>query len=147
MRILLITLNYLPESTSIGPYSADLAQSLQARGHAVQVLTAFPLAPQWRIWDGYRGKLFMRETINGVPVLRTWIYIPAHPKKPIQRILFDLSYALTALVGGMCAGRAELIIAVSPPLQLGLTAWLLGVVKRAPFFFYIQDLVPEAAVL
>ena len=147
VRILLITLNYLPESTSIGPYSADLAQYLQARGHMVQVLTAFPLAPQWRIWDGYRGKRWMRETINGVPVLHTWIYMPAHPKKSIQRILFDLSYALTAFVGGMFAGRPDLIVAVSPPLQLGLTAWLLGVVKRAPFFFHVQDLVPDAAVL
>ncbi len=147
MRVLLITLNYFPESTSIGPYSADLAQYLQTCGHTVQVLTAFPLAPQWRIWDGYRGKLWMRETINGVAVLRTWIYMPEHPKKSIQRILFDLSYSLTSLIGGIFTGRADLIIAVSPPLQLGLTAWLLGLIKRAPFFFYIQDLVPDAAVL
>lgn len=147
MRVLLITLNYLPESTSIGPYSADLAQYLNKCGHTVQVLTAFPLAPQWRIWDGYRGKLWMREMINGVAVLRTWIYMPAHPKKSIQRILFDLSYTFTALVGGMFAGHADLIIAVSPPLQLGLTAWLLGLIKCAPFFFYVQDLVPDAAVL
>jgi colanic acid biosynthesis glycosyl transferase WcaI len=147
MRVLLITLNYLPESTSIGPYSADLAQYLRARGHQVQVLTSFPLAPQWHIWEGYRGKAWMRQVINGVPVLRTWIYIPAQPKKSIQRILFDLSYALTALLGGLFAGRADLIVAVSPPLQLGLTAWLLSSVKRAPFFLHIQDLVPDAAVL
>jgi len=147
MRILLITLNYLPESTSIGPYSADLAQHLQTRGHVVKVLTSFPLAPQWHIWEGYRGKLWMHETVNGVPILRTWVYLPAHPKKPFQRILFDFSYSLTALVGGMFTGHTDLIVTVSPPLQLGLTAWLLGFVKRAPFFFYIQDLVPDAAVL
>ena len=147
MRILLITLNYLPESTSIGPFSADLAQSLQTRGHTVQVLTSFPLAPQWRIWDGYRGKGWLRETINGVPVLRTWIYVPRKPKQALQRILFDLSYTVSAFLGGLFTGNADLIVAVSPPLQLGLTAWLLGIVKRAPFFFYIQDLVPDAAVM
>jgi colanic acid biosynthesis glycosyl transferase WcaI len=147
MRILLISLNYLPESTSIGPYSADLAQYLYARGHRVQVVTAFPLAPQWRIWDGYCGKWFMREMINGVPVMRTWIYMPAQPKKSVQRILFDSSYAFTSLLGGLFSGRTDLIVAVSPPLQLGLTAWVLSAIKQAPFFFHIQDLVPDAAVV
>ncbi len=147
MRILIVSLNYLPESTSIGPYSAGLAEHLRARGHEVKVLTSFPLAPQWRIWDGYRGRWFMRETIGGVPVLRSWIYVPSKPKSALQRILFDVSYSVTALLAGLFAGRADLIVAVSPPLQLGLTAWLLAKAKRVPFFFHIQDLVPDAAVV
>ena len=32
MRLLIVGLNYLPESTSIGPYTADLAEYLHARG-------------------------------------------------------------------------------------------------------------------
>ena len=35
---------------------------------------------------------------------------------------------------------------VSPPLLLGAAAWLVGVFKRAPFVFHVQDLQPDAAV-
>jgi colanic acid biosynthesis glycosyl transferase WcaI len=146
MRILLIGLNYLPESTSIGPYTADLAEYMQARGHRVRVVTGFPMAPQWRVWDGYRGRLFQRETINGVPVLRTWLYVPQHPRSALQRILFDISFALTAFVGGIFSGACDLVVVISPPLQLGLSGWLLGRLKHAPCFIHLQDLVPDAAI-
>ena len=146
MRFLIFGFNYLPESVSIGPYTADLAECLQQRGHHVQVIAGFPIAPQWRIWDGYRGRWFMRETINGVPVLRTWTYVPSQPKRTINRILFDTSFALSSLLGGLAAGTADLIVVISPPLQLGLTGWLLGLLRGAEFFFHIQDLVPDAAI-
>ena len=146
MRVLLIGLNYLPESTSIGPYTADLAEYLVKCGHQVQVVTGFPMAPQWRVWDGYRNRWFMRETINLVLVLRTFLYVPARPKKALNRILFDMSFAISSFLAGLTIGRVDIIVIVSPPLQLGLTGWVLGILKRAPFFFHIQDLVPDAAV-
>lgn len=146
MRVLILGLNYLPESTSIGPYTADLAEYLQEAGHQVNVVTGFPMAPQWKIWEGYRGRWFKREKINGVAVQRTYLYVPKQPRKALSRILFDLSFTLSALVGGLFAGPCDLVIAVSPPLQLGLTGWLLSRLKGAKFFFHIQDLVPDAAV-
>jgi colanic acid biosynthesis glycosyl transferase WcaI len=146
MRFLLIGLNYLPESTSIGPYTADLAEHLQSSGHQVQVLTGFPLAPQWRIWDGYRGRWFMRESINGVPVCRTYLYVPAQPGKALKRILSDMSFAISALLGGLAADGCDVIVAISPPLQLGVTAWCLSLLRRAALFVHIKDLVPDAAI-
>jgi len=147
MRLLIVGLNYLPESTSIGPYTADLAEYMQQRGHAVQVVTAFPMAPQWRIWDGYRGKRCLREQINGVPVLRTYVYVPKDPSRALRRILFDTSFAVSSFFGGMAAGPLDLVVVISPPLQLGLTGWLLGKLRGAPLFFHIKDLVPDAAVV
>lgn len=145
MRILILGLNYLPESTSIGPYTADLAQYLHDASHEVRVVTGFPLAPQWRVWEGYRHKIFMHEVVKNVPVLRTFLYVPKQPNKTLKRILFDMSFALSSFFGGMMSGPCDIIVAVSPPLQLGLTAWLLGLFKHAQFFFHIQDLIPGAA--
>lgn len=146
MRFLILGLNYIPESTSIGPYTADLAEHLHAAGHEVRVVAGFPMAPQWRVWEGYRGRWFMREELGGVSVLRAFLYVPADPKRTLNRILFDCSFAFSALLGGIFQGPADLIVAVSPPLQLGVTAWLLGRIKRAPFFLYVQDLVSDAAI-
>ena len=146
MRILIIGLNYLPESVSIGPYTADLAEYLTQKGHHVQVITSFPLAPQWRIWEEYRDKLIMRESINGVPVLRTYVFVPSRPQVTFNRVLFDISFSLSAFLGGLSSGRCHLIIVVSPPLQLGISGWILSRLKGAKLFFHINDLVPEAAL-
>jgi len=146
MRCLILGLNYLPETTSIGPYTADLAEHLQQQGHTVQVVTGFPVAPYFRIWEGYRGRTHMRERINGVDVLRTYLYVPEHPGRARNRVLFDSSFALSSMIGGLISGPIDVVVAISPPLQLGLTAWALARIKRAKVFLQIQDLVPDAAI-
>ncbi len=146
MRILVLGMNYLPESASIGPYTADLAEFLVKRGHDVQVVTSFPMAPQWRIWDGYRGEWWRREVINGVRVLRTYVYVPADPRRALKRVLYDLSFSASGLAGALASGGADVVLAISPPLQLGVTAWIASLFKRAPVCLHLQDLVPDAAV-
>jgi colanic acid biosynthesis glycosyl transferase WcaI len=146
LRFLILGLNYSPESTSIGPYTADLAAYLRELGHEVRVITGFPMAPQWKVWEGYAGKWFMREAIHGVPVLRTYLYVPRRPGRAINRILFDTSFAVSALLGGLTMGRCDLVIVVSPPLQTGLSGWLLGRLRGAGLFLHIQDLMPDIAV-
>jgi len=146
MRILVLGMNYLPELASIGPYTADLAQYLVSRGHEVQVVTSFPMAPQWRIWDGYRGQWWRRETINGVKVLRTYVFVPADPRRALKRVLYDMSFSLSSILGALMSGPCDVVLAISPPLQLGVSATIVGMLKRARVFFHIQDLVPDAAV-
>ncbi len=146
MKTLILGLNYLPESTSIGPYTADLAEYLKASGHDVRVITGFPTAPQWKVWDGYEGKRFMRETVNGVTVVRTWLYVPKNPRKTLQRILFDCSFALSAFFGAVTSWRPDAVVVISPPLQLAVTAFLIASLSRAKVFLQIKDLVPDAAI-
>ena len=146
MRVLIIGLNYLPETTSIGPYTADLAEHLHNSGHQVQVVTGFPVAPYFRVWDAYRGRRFMRETINGVPVLRTYMWVPDRPGRALNRVAFDSSFAVSSLIGSLSGGPADVIVAVSPPLQVGLVALMLARMKRAKLLLQIKDLVPDAAI-
>jgi colanic acid biosynthesis glycosyl transferase WcaI len=146
VRVLILGLNYLPESTSIGPYTSDLAESLLAAGHSVEVVTGFPMAPQWRIWEGYRGKWFSREVVNGVPIRRCYLYVPKEPRRTVNRVLFDTSFAVSSFLAALTTGRCDLVLSVSPPLQAGLTGSLVSKLKRAPLFVHVQDLVPDAAV-
>lgn len=146
MRILIIGLNYLPESTSIGPYTADLAEHLQRSGHHVQVVTGFPVAPHFRVWDGYRGRRFMREMINGIPVIRTYLWVPDNPGRAINRVGFDMSFAISSMLGGLLSGPVDVIVAISPPLQVGLAALALARLKKAKVLLQIKDLVPDAAI-
>jgi colanic acid biosynthesis glycosyl transferase WcaI len=147
MRILLVGINYSPEVTGIGPYNTELAEHLAAAGHDVNVLTAFPWYPQWRIEPAYRGKRpFLVERINGVRVVRSPILLPAARQTAFRRIVFDSSFALTALAASAGIGRLDAVICVSPPLQLGPAAWLIARTRRARFIVHLQDIVPDAAL-
>ena len=52
MRVLIVGINYSPELTGIGPYTAGLAEHLAARGDEVTVITGLPHYPDWRIAAG-----------------------------------------------------------------------------------------------
>src|SRR5262249_16944681 len=43
-------------------------------------------------------------------------------------------------------GRADGVLAMSPPLTLGLTGRAIATARRAPLVFNIQDVFPDAAV-
>jgi colanic acid biosynthesis glycosyl transferase WcaI len=57
------------------------------------------------------------------------------------------------VVAGLKAGRVrgikdhvDAVIAMSPPLTLGLSGWLIAKGRRAPLVFNIQDVFPDAAI-
>jgi len=145
MNILVMGMNYAPEKTAIGPFTSCLSEYLAQVGHEVTVVTAFPHYPEWRIHDEYRGKVFLRERINGIAVYRSYVYVPSK-LNTLQRIAYDSSFSLSAFVSGLLVWEVDVIVCISPPLQLGLMAYILGKIKGAPFLFHIQDLLPDAAV-
>src|SRR5262249_28050835 len=55
-------------------------------------------------------------------------------------------FAFASLARLLFLPRPDVFIIVSPPLMLGIAAWLLTRFKPAPFIFHVQDLQPDAAV-
>ncbi|MFM2183506.1 MAG: hypothetical protein RJB61_1800, partial [Actinomycetota bacterium] len=55
---------------------------------------------------------------------------------------FSVLAGLAALPGPRC----DAVIAMSPPLTMGLTGWAAHLVRRGPLVFNIQDVFPDAAV-
>jgi colanic acid biosynthesis glycosyl transferase WcaI len=111
----------------------------------VSVVTAFPNHPERLVFDGYRGRLFMRERMDGVEVVRTYIY--ASPNEGmLSRTLNYGSFCATAAIGGLFAPKPDVIYCVMPPMPLGVSAEFLGFAKRAPVVVNIQDVYPDIAV-
>jgi colanic acid biosynthesis glycosyl transferase WcaI len=110
------------------------------------MLTAFPHHGKGRVYEGYRGKLFQRETIDGVKVIRTWVY--ATPRKTLlPRILTFSSFCISSLIFGLfVVKRPDVIYCSIPPLPLGVTGIILARVKRTRTVLSIQDIFPLAAV-
>lgn len=79
MKILIYGINYAPELSGTGRYTAEMAEALAAAGHTVEVVCAPPYYPAWRVADGYAGARYARETRSGVRVSRAPLWVPARP--------------------------------------------------------------------
>lgn len=145
MHILIMGQHYAPEEVSGAALARELAEGLLARGHQVTFVTAAPSYPQGRVFDGYRNVFLGREILNGVRVIRVWSYIS--PSKSFwARVLNYGTFSLMALIGGLAAGRVDVMMSASPPLPLGLSAWLVSRIRRIPWLLRVEDLYPETAV-
>ena len=140
MKILILTQNYIPEPD---PKMHILGKGLVEHGHKVTVITGFPNYPQGKIYQGYRQKLFQREKIDGVKVIRLPLY-PDRSRSVIKRSLNYLSFPLSATtLGPFLCGKVDIMMVYHPPITLGIPAWIISFMKKVPFVFEIQDLWPE----
>ena len=145
MRILVLSVNYWPEATGIGALCTRRCEYLASRGHDVTVCTTFPYYPQWRVAEEYRNQIWSREIQNGVVILRSWAWIPKRPNS-IKRIVFEASFLACSLIRAAYAEAPDLLIAVSPPLGLAVTAGLLSRRWNIPYVYDVMDLQPDAAI-
>lgn len=140
MKILLLTQWFDPEPTFKG---LAFARELQRQGHQVQILTGFPNYPGGKIYDGYKLRLYQREHIDGISVLRVALY-PNHDSSALKRILNYISFAFMALLFGIFATKkADVIYAYHPPLTVGLAAIFIKLFRRTPVVYDIQDMWPD----
>src|SRR5664280_2850465 len=144
MRVLIIGINYRPEPTGIGPYTAGLAEHLASRGDEVTVLTGLPNYPGWRLMRGTPRRLLAAGCLDGVTVLRVAHYIPAGQSAP-RRALYEGTFGLTGLLASLRLGRPDAILGVVPSLSGGILARLTGQRLRAPYGLLFQDLMGPAA--
>ncbi len=113
-------------------------------GVEVRVLTGMPNYPLGRIFSGYRGKLTLREKIDGVPVRRVWLY-PAAGRGSLRRLLNYLSFTAMAGLALLFARRVDLVFVEAQPITLALPAWLLKQLRGIPFIYNTPDLQVEIA--
>jgi colanic acid biosynthesis glycosyl transferase WcaI len=145
MRILIMAQHYAPEEVSGAALATELAEDLVNRGHSVSFVTSAPNYPYGKVFSGYQNKLFSKETRNGVKIIRVWSFIS--PARSFWKRMANFgSFSAMALFGGLLAEKSDVIFCYSPPLPLGLSAWLLSLYKRVPWILRIEDLYPDAAV-
>ena len=145
MRILFMAQCYAPENVSAAVLITQLAADLAGRGHQVTIVTGAPNYPQGRVFKGYRNLPYSVEMLDGVRVIRTWSYI-SPSRKILPRLFHYGSYSVTAFYGGLFARRPDVIVNYSPPLPLGLSAFLLSKIFRVPWVLQLEDLYPDAAI-
>ncbi|HMR68086.1 MAG TPA: glycosyltransferase family 4 protein [Anaerolineae bacterium] len=146
MKILLLSLYFTPDPAANSVIMTELAEELTQLGHQVTVIAAFPHYDTNQIWPTYRGQLVQKDEHQGIRVYRTYLYVPANKTNLLGRVLNYLSFnALSTLIGAL-AGQVDVILAPSPPLTIGLSAYLLSRLRRAPYIYNVQDIYPDVAI-
>lgn len=140
MRIVILTQWFEPEPAFKG---LSFAKALQKAGHDVQVLTGFPNYPGGKLYPGYRVKLWQRETLDGIPVVRVALY-PSHDRSSIGRVLNYVSFGVSAaLLGPFLVRKADVLYVYHPPATIGLPAIALRLLRGLRIVYDIQDLWPD----
>jgi len=146
MRILLFSLYFVPDIASTGVLMTQLCEDLQKMGHEITVVTTFPHYIAGQIWPEYRRKIIEKASHNGIRILRTYIYASDNKEALPGRVLNYGSFNVLSTIVGLFSGRQDVIIAPSPPLTIGLAAYLVSRAKGIPFIYNLQDIYPEVAV-
>jgi colanic acid biosynthesis glycosyl transferase WcaI len=146
LRILYISHYFPPEVNAPAVRVSQFSRLWQQLGHEVTVVTGFPNHPQGVIPKEYRGKLFDRESLDGVNVLRSYVY--AAPNKGFaRRILNYLSFMISAMISAIFrSGPQDIVIATSPQFFVAVAGYVVSRFKRAPFIFEVRDVWPEEIV-
>ncbi|MFG2894348.1 glycosyltransferase [Streptomyces sp. NPDC048248] len=139
----MVSTNYAPEHTGIGPYSTQIAEHLAASGADTHVLAGMPHYPAWRVGEGYAGRWRMCEVRAGVTIHRRRHTVPPR-QTALRRALFEASI----LAHGVLAPprvRPDVVLTQMPSLAGGVLGDRLARRARVPHVVIVQDLMGAAA--
>jgi glycosyltransferase involved in cell wall biosynthesis len=94
--------------------------------------------------DDYRGRVIEDDRSNQYRVIRVWVKTSSE-KTQMTRLSFYLSFMGLATAVAPLAGRADVVVATSPPLFTGLAGLAIARMNAAPFVLDVRDLWPAAA--
>ncbi|MEW6048913.1 MAG: glycosyltransferase family 4 protein [Bacillota bacterium] len=147
MKVLLLTTYFPPEVGAASHLFFELAETLVHRGHEVSVVTGYPgyNVGSKQIAQYKRG-LLMSEFVAGIRVLR--IRAPRLPHHiPVFRGMDHFVRPAALLLRALMLERHDVVLVYSPPLPIGLSAYILSRFKGMPSVVNVQDLFPKEAVV
>lgn len=151
MKILLYGINFHPELTGTGKYSGEMAEWLAQQGHEVDVVTAPPYYPEWKVAANHTAAAFRRESMPGtqgkVQILRCPLWVPAHVTGK-TRLLHLASFAASSGFGLWWAllRKPDMAFVVAPTLFQAPMALLWCKLFGVPTWLHIQDFEVDAAM-
>lgn len=145
MRILFLSDNFPPETNAPATRTYEHTKHWVQAGHQVTVVTGVPNFPKGRVFEGYKNRLFQREWIDGIEVVRVWTYVTAN-EGFLKRTLDYISFMVSAVVAAIFLPKPDVIVATSPQFFTAVAGHLLARLRRRPFVFELRDLWPDSIV-
>lgn len=149
MRILLIHQHFLEKNDSGGSRWNEMSRMWTLVDHEVTVLAGMVHYATGVKSKRYKGKYVFvdRYPEGNIRVVRSHVS-ESYNTNFIGRLWGYFSFVFSSLYAGIFYAREkyDVIIVTSPPLFVGITAYILSKLKRVPIVFEVRDLWPESAI-
>ncbi|MGA1418771.1 MAG: glycosyltransferase family 4 protein [Ilumatobacteraceae bacterium] len=152
-RFVVLCPHFAPDIAPTGKVMTQLVAEWAALGHEVHVVTSLPWYRDHQVEPAWRGRLVRREITPWGTVTRVHPFPAKSKSNLLARAIAFVAFSVIAGACAMFAGakrrrfsRVDAVIAMSPPLTLGLVGWLAAAVRRAKLIFNVQDVFPDAVV-
>lgn len=95
------------------------------------------------MYEGYRNRLWQRETNDGIDVVRVWSFISANEGFAL-RILDFVSFMAAAMVAGLFVRKPDIVVATSPQFFTLIAGNWIRFWRRIPWVLELRDIWPES---
>ena len=147
MRLLVLCPHFEPDVAPTGVVMTAIVDELVRLGHDVDVVTSLPWYRQHRVEPDWRGRLVRRgQASGGAGATRVHPFPTAKGSVAARAAGFAAFTALASGASVVSRPRPDAVLAMSPPITLGVASWVAARRWRAPFVFNVQDIFPDAAV-
>ena len=150
LRLVVLCPHFAPDLAPTGVVMTRIVTELAARGHELHVVTSLPWYRNHAIEPGWGGRLWRTEKTEWGSIIRVHPF-PGKSKSNLLRralgfIAFSYAVGIRSVHADGLPFKVDGVLAMSPPLTLGLTGWCTKIIRRAPLVFNIQDVFPDAAI-
>ncbi len=142
MRFVILTQYYFPEIGAPQVRLREMVLALKNLGHTTEIVTGFPNYPCGRIFPDYKGKLYLKENIEGISVHRVWLY--AATGAGLKRLCNYFSFAISSFLALWRCQRPDFVFIESPPLFLSLPGVVMSLIWKARIILNVADLWPDS---
>lgn len=146
MNLVVITPHFAPDVAPTGAVWTRLVEEFAEHDHSIEVITSLPWYRDHAVEPGYQGKLVRYEDVPWGRIVRMHPFAASDKRALLRRAAAFVGFSAIGAVIGAKGPKVDGVIAVSPPLTLGLTGWASALARNAPFVFNIQDVYPDVAV-
>ncbi len=145
MKLAVLCPHFEPDLAPTGEVISRIVGELVERGHRLDIVTALPWYRTHRVEPGFEGRLVRTERTHWGSITRVHPF-PTDKRSISRRAIAFAGFSGVAGFAGLRGGRVDGVLAMSPPLSLGLTGWAMSLARRGPYVFNIQDVFPDVAV-
>ena len=147
MKILLLHQYFLEPNDGGGSRFNEMAKQWSESGHEITVLAGMMHANGSKKIPEYKGKFILKKKHDKVDVIRCHVS-ESYNSGFLGRLWGYFSFVFSSIWAGLFSakGKYDVILVTSPPLFVGITAYVLSILKRTPFVFEVRDLWPESAI-
>lgn len=145
MRILFFSHYFPPEVNAPAIRTHEHMRRWVADGHEVTLITGVPNHPKGEIFPGYANRWVQEEEVDGIRVIRTWMYVTPN-QGFVKRIANYVLFMLTAILASRRVPKPDVVIATSPQFFCGIAGAVVARLKQRPFVLEVRDLWPDSIV-